>query len=127
MSNRRVLEVTVTKVEFPTVSKDPILIVGSLFALVNDKEIDKERSTSPEIVTEDGKAKLNWMCKFGNSYNLNIETGKPKLKLFVYSLKKNMLKTTRIELGSVFELLLIILTRSDYVSFVGSFVRLNTI
>ena len=76
-ATRRLLKVRVIEIESAGPPRE-IFITGSLFRVHDDKEIDKEKETSPAINTKggpDGKVAIGWECEFGRAFNLNHETG----------------------------------------------------
>jgi hypothetical protein len=74
--SRRLLRVIVNEVDLPTQPKE-IFLVASLFRVHDDKEIDKEKGTSPTTKPTGGKARINWSFDFGKTFNLNNESGIP--------------------------------------------------
>lgn len=73
-SERRLLHLTVNEADIPSQPKE-IFLVASLFRLHDDKEIDKEKGTSPSVKPSGGKARMNWGYDFGKTFNLNNESG----------------------------------------------------
>jgi len=77
--NRRLLHVRVIEAVLPGPPRE-VFISGSLFRVHDDKEIDKEKETSPAFNTKGGaesKLPIGWECEFGKAFNLNHETGIP--------------------------------------------------
>jgi len=101
MDARRLLHLTVIEAEIPSQPKE-VLVTGSLFRVHDDKEIDKEKGTSPSIKFASGKTKFNWDFDFGKTYNLNNESGNPTLKIFIFSKKASMgFSSSKTQLGFV--------------------------
>lgn len=76
-ANRRLLHVRVIEANLPGPPRE-VFITGSLFRVHDDKEIDKEKETSPAYKTKggaDSKMPIGWECEFGKAFNLNHETG----------------------------------------------------
>jgi hypothetical protein len=81
-SSRRLLQVTVLEADLSSLAlslgKD-VFATGSLFRVHDDKEIDKEKGTSPTYsIAKSGAGspiQMNWEYSFGQTFNLNHETG----------------------------------------------------
>jgi hypothetical protein len=77
-ANRRLLRVRVIEADLPGPPRE-VFMTGSLFRVHDDKEIDKEKESSPSYNTKggaDSKVPIGWECEFGKAFNLNHETGR---------------------------------------------------
>jgi uncharacterized membrane protein len=98
--SRRLLNLTVYEADIPSKPKE-VLVSASLFRVQDDKEIDKEKGTSPSIKYASGKTTFNWSNLYGKTFNLNNESGLPSLKIFVYSKKTSMMSSTKTQIGMI--------------------------